>query len=641
MPSHLIFSVSYLAADVLRKALEWLPDGGLRDRIVMERRAGDGYWLTTSTPASPASDDAEQSYQLRITAAAISLVSGSAAGFDFGLRTLFQILAQGNELPVVSIDDRPSITQRALMIDMVRLKEKDHTYFDLLDEMAAWKMNVLFMHFTDNQGCTIELKSHPELVSEYAMPQETLRKLISHAGDLGIRVIPEIEPWGHSRWICNHYPEFLEPDTNSICLAQEGIYPLLEELVSEIASLFPDPYMHIGCDEADYFKHDDCKELANRVGVDAMIANHINRVNRMARQHGKTAMIWADVVVRYDGVLERLDRDIITEEWNYYDQVEPDNVIKLISSGFKTWTAPALIYGGWRVTVSRYNLDNVHRYATIAREQRAEGVSTTVWLPQRYIPGTLGPGIAWAAQQAWGDGQASLDETLAAFMRHRFNLAPTPQRIARFRRIFSAGQRNPIAAFWPDSERLLWHGTQEAHDENGNYAQSVRGLATDLIEDQKGVKVNREDYDSLILAARTAEHIADRRAGGEAIVSHLRQALQDMEHGKSDEAGTHLAAAALTLQSLESQRSALWRTMQRNWDRYRYPDDPFRSGEGDSNSLYWWVGNRESYGFSLDLMAELELASLKPQASFLRDLLGVTLQDYGTPTDEPYVESAT
>lgn len=619
--SHIIFRVASAAADVCRSFLETLPGGhsGWSERLIIERVQDERLWASTGDVPTEFPQEAD-GYILWIKPDGIQLSAASVASVRYALRTLLQYLSTGDEVPAVTIRDYPALPNRAVMIDMARLKEKDHTYFDLLDEIAAWKMNALFLHFTDNQGCTIELKSHPELTSRHAMSQYTLRHLLKRAEDLGVRVIPEVEPWGHSRWISNYYPHLREPDTNSLCLAEEGIYPLLEDIIAEVASLFPDPCMHIGCDEADYFKHEACRDLAGRIGVDAMIANHINRVNRMAKRHGKTSMIWADVVVRYDGVLKLLDTDIVTEEWSYHRDPSPDNVRKLRDSGFQTWAAPSLMYGGWRLTPSQSNLDNVKAYTAIARQETLEGVATTVWLPQRYIPGSLGPGLAWAAEQAWGANSASLEDTLAGFLQVRFGLPHSADRVSRLARLISLEQRNPVQAFWPDAEHLMWHGTSEARDSNGLFARKVRGLGDELRTDLALVKMNSEDYAALILVADVAEHMANRRAGGEAVASHLKQALEDVRAGLDDEAGAHLAAAAHTILTMEDHRQQVWRAMQKQWDLYRYEDDPFRSGEGDTNSLYWWVGNPESYGYSLDLAGELEILSHRPNASFLESL---------------------
>ena len=86
------------------------------------------------------------------------------------------------------------------MIDMARMKEVDEYYFDLVDQLARFDYNALYLHFSDDQGLTVQLESHPELVSAHAMSRETVRRLVRHAADAGIEVIPEVEAWGHAGW---------------------------------------------------------------------------------------------------------------------------------------------------------------------------------------------------------------------------------------------------------------------------------------------------------------------------------------------------------------------------------------------------------------------------------------------------------
>lgn len=49
------------------------------------------------------------------------------------------------------------------MLDEGRYFKGKEVVFDLLDEMAALKMNVFHWHLTDDQGWRIEIKKYPKL----------------------------------------------------------------------------------------------------------------------------------------------------------------------------------------------------------------------------------------------------------------------------------------------------------------------------------------------------------------------------------------------------------------------------------------------------------------------------------------------
>ena len=67
--------------------------------------------------------------------------------------------------PCVSITDYPRFGWRGLMLDVSRhffTKKEVEKY---MDQMAAYKYNVLHLHLSDDQGWRIEIKSMPQLTN--------------------------------------------------------------------------------------------------------------------------------------------------------------------------------------------------------------------------------------------------------------------------------------------------------------------------------------------------------------------------------------------------------------------------------------------------------------------------------------------
>ena len=87
--------------------------------------------------------------------------------------------------------------------------------------MAFYKMNVLHLHLTDDQGWRLEIRSHPELTARGARfpdhwneppahhghyTQAEMRELIRYAADRQITIVPEIETPGHALAALAVYP---------------------------------------------------------------------------------------------------------------------------------------------------------------------------------------------------------------------------------------------------------------------------------------------------------------------------------------------------------------------------------------------------------------------------------------------------
>lgn len=603
------------AVGVVRATLDHLGTDDLKKRLRLDPRLDHGWWLRIGdVDASPAPPEGDEAYSLRVSSTGIALAASAEPGFRHGVRTLLQLLAAGDAVPACEIVDRPALAFRGLLIDMVRLKERDEVYFRLLEEIATWKMNALVLHFTDSEGCSIELKSLPEVVTAHAMSQETLKKLIARGAELGVRVIPEVESWGHAAWLTRPHPELSEAGSDSFCLSNDAVYARLDAAIAEVARLFPDPWLHIGCDESSYAQDDACKAKLAADGRGRMIAGHINRVNRIARKHGKTALAWGDIVLRYKDVLPLLDRDLVVIDWNYNPTVTADGLRRIREAGSKSLGAPALAWSRWRICPARESLDNISRYCAHAKAEQAEGVLTTVWVPQRWVPGSLGPGIAWAASQSWNPGGRDLKDVMAAYMRHRFGLEPTAERVDRFTRLFDVAQKEAglKTAFWSSSVELSTHGLPDGRRDDATFAGSVAGLAEGFRKDLQRVTLCRDLCCGLVTTSEVGEYLARRRTTAGLVARRIGDAVPP---------APDMADVVGALRRLDGEHDGVFRLLKENDGRDRYPDDPARSAVPESQNLLWWFSDPKAFGYARRLADRLEALSKNPTAEGLRDVL--------------------
>lgn len=99
----------------------------------------------------------------------IQISAQTDAGLFYGIQTLKQLLPAGAqtsyELPQVEITDVPQYAWRGSMIDVGR------HFFSLdylkkhVERMAAFKLNKLHLHLSDDQGWRMEIKKYPKLTS--------------------------------------------------------------------------------------------------------------------------------------------------------------------------------------------------------------------------------------------------------------------------------------------------------------------------------------------------------------------------------------------------------------------------------------------------------------------------------------------
>src|SRR6267142_461449 len=276
----------------------------------------------------------DESYVLELSATGAKLTAATPLGSMHGLPTFLQLVnvsADGFAAPAVTIHDKPRFPWRGLMIDSARHFIPLDVIKRNLDGMEAVKMNVFHWHLSENQGFRIESKKFPKLhglgSDGLYYTQEEVRDVIAYARDRGIRVVPEFDMPGHSTaWIVGH-PELasgkgpyeierrwgiFDPAMDP---TNERVYKLLDELIGEMARIFPDHFFHIGGDEVngkEWSANPKIQAYMKDHGIknnDALQAYFSGRVQKLVVKHGKIVVGWDEVLV--PGV----PNDIVIQSW--------------------------------------------------------------------------------------------------------------------------------------------------------------------------------------------------------------------------------------------------------------------------------------------------------------------------------------
>ena len=289
-----------------------------------------------------------------------------------------------------------------IMIDCSRLLEKHDYYYRLIDFMEEWEMNTLLLHFSDDHGLSIALPGYEKLAHQHAFTPIEIAALIEYARERKIDIIPELEIFGHTRYITDHpdYHHLYVGDRSDkiVFNAVDPLNPetidLMKSLINEVAKLFPSYYMHLGCDEVNLSG----LGTDNKTEQAKIWADYVNTMIGFVQEYGITPMIWSDHVRKDPGVADLLDKDIILVEWNYDPNYKPTGLEKFKSLGFKDIImAPSISCWRNRVIPSRPQLNNVEAHASALEDGIAAGMLNTVWLPMRYLQESMWYGMAYGA----------------------------------------------------------------------------------------------------------------------------------------------------------------------------------------------------------------------------------------------------
>jgi len=108
----------------------------------------------------------EEAYRLEVTPRSITIRASGDAGLFYGAETLWQLVAsaKGGRIAAVRIEDKPAFAWRGVMLDSVRHFQPASYVEQLLDRMAAAKLNVFHWHLADDQGWRVPIDRYPRLI---------------------------------------------------------------------------------------------------------------------------------------------------------------------------------------------------------------------------------------------------------------------------------------------------------------------------------------------------------------------------------------------------------------------------------------------------------------------------------------------
>ncbi len=321
--------------------------------VIAEGEPTDSDAIVFTLDSSTANSISPEGYRLSVTGSAVRLVAAKPAGLFYGVQTLLQllppaivsrypVLQRWVDLPCVSIVDAPRFSWRGVHLDVSRHffpKEFVKHYIDLL---AMYKMNVFHWHLTDDNGWRIEVKKYPKLTSVGAWrvdredqpwsqrqqqqpgevatyggyyTQEDVREVVAYAADQFVTVVPEIEMPAHSVDALAAYPQYsctggpftvlpggYWPNASIFCAGNDSTFVLLDDVLDEVASLFPCPYIHIGGDEADKTNWKKCPKCQGRIKAEGLKNEEelqsyfIKRIEKHLNSIGKRLIGWDEIL---------------------------------------------------------------------------------------------------------------------------------------------------------------------------------------------------------------------------------------------------------------------------------------------------------------------------------------------------------
>lgn len=320
--------------------------------------------ITLSINDSINSEIGEEGYLLEVRPTdGIFISANTEVGLFYGYQTFLQMLPEDiNEvsysnitLPECTILDYPRFSWRGCHLDVSRHFFSVAEVKKVLDVMAMYKMNHFHWHLTDDHGWRIESEKYPllneigswrvdrddEPWGEATPPKEgeratyggyytkeEIKDVVEYAKCRNIEIIPEVDLPGHCCAILAAYPQYgcedsaysvqigpYWPPKAILCAGNDSTIHFIEEVLGEVAELFPSRYIHVGGDEAYKDNWKVCPKCQERIKKENLRDEEdlqgwmMREIEEYMKVHGKTIMGWDEVL---DG---DVSKDVVVTAW--------------------------------------------------------------------------------------------------------------------------------------------------------------------------------------------------------------------------------------------------------------------------------------------------------------------------------------
>ncbi len=271
----------------------------------------------------------EGAYAIDFGDGEIEVKAGTREGMLNAAKTLVQVLHfSGADAGAVyisegSIQDEPRFAYRGFMLDVARHFFPVEDVKAVIDRIAAYKINYLHLHLSDDQGWRIEIKSWPKLTEIGGQSevdgtpggfytQEDYTEIVEYATSHGITIIPEIDMPGHTNAALSSYPilnadgKATKPYTgtrvgfSTLDTDQDSVYTFIDDVVREIGALTPGEFFHLGGDESAATDHEDYVKF-------------VNEVQKIIARNGKRPIGWDEVAT------SQLENGTVIQLWAHPD----------------------------------------------------------------------------------------------------------------------------------------------------------------------------------------------------------------------------------------------------------------------------------------------------------------------------------
>lgn len=322
-------------------------------------------------------------YRLDITSSKITVKANTSTGLYYAVQTIRQLIqGKGKQayLPVVTIEDKPKLPYRGVMMDFAHGGQPTVTEIKKqIEFLALWKTNQYYFYTENN----IVLAGYPTINYGAQYSQEDIKSIIAYGKERHIDVIPFVAFYGHQHGLLHNekyatlgigkYGHELDP-------RNPAVDQTLKNWIKQITTLFPSPFIHVGFDET-WETNRISDEVDSSIHSEALWLQQLNFVQTELKKYGKTVMAWTDMSNFYPDIMKKFPKEVIPVIWEYRPDTAYINhfLNPVLAEKRSFFIQPAVSGWGHIYPSADYTFDNIRLCLEAGMANHTLGFIHSVW----------------------------------------------------------------------------------------------------------------------------------------------------------------------------------------------------------------------------------------------------------------------
>lgn len=522
----------------------------------------------------PAKENERQAYIIKITPRKIVLQATTEQGLFYARQSLNQIIKYQNvttsksefEIPCMTITDWPALEYRGWMDDVSRgpiptvdfIKKEIRT-------LASYKMN-FFQLYTEH---VFKLESHPDIAPADGLTAQEIKELTEYAKQYHVEFMGNQQCFAHAEktLMIQHYYDEIGDTKNNFDPSNPKTYKFLEDVFSEVAPAYESGYFNINCDETEGLGSGKAKEYVEKTGKDKAYCEHINKVCDILKRHGKTVMMWGDIIAKNPSMIDKLPENVQFVVWSYGASDSFTEMLRPFKeSGHTFWVATGA--NCWNTVfpdIQTY-MKNIANFARDAYASGAKGLMNTAWddYGESMFSSTW-HSMIWAAETAWHPktGLEYEDDFNKLFEIQYFNKkTENNEAVAAFYNLNEINMTfdeldKPLLEFYPD----------QVSKENISKFVSIKDKSYNIYKNISELISDKNHDDDILRCALTASFRIYVTECKNILKAQIFNTLQDPCVENANETKKAMADFCEKLIALKNMTCQLWDTESRAYSR--------------------------------------------------------------------------